>query len=122
RLDRRQRAKHDLAGAAVEGDDVPLGDGDLAPADVDREAAALVVDLEGGAAGDGALAHPAGDDGRVRCHAAALGKDAPGDAHAVDVLGAGLLAHEDDVLAHLEGGNGVARSEDDLAGGGAGRG
>ncbi len=82
----------------------------------------LVVDEDVVAAGHAGLAHAAGDDGRVAGHAAAGGEDALGDVHAADVLGAGLDADEDDLLALLGPGLGVLGGEDDLADGGAGAG
>ena len=48
---------------------------------------------------DGGLAPASGDDGGVADEAAAGGEDALGGEHAVDVLGAGFVAHEHDVLA-----------------------
>ena len=80
------------------------------------------VDLEAVAAGDARLAHPARDDGRVRGHPAVRGEDALRLDQTVDVVGRRLPADEDHRLAGLAvllGGVGV---EDDLPGGGAGRG
>jgi hypothetical protein len=57
------------------------------------------VDVDVARAGDAALAPAARDDGRVAGHAAGAGEDAGGRVHALDVLGAGLLADEDDALA-----------------------
>ena len=59
----------------------------------------LLVHRDFLAAGDAALAHAAGDDGRVARHAAAHGEDALGGLHALDVLGGGLEADEHDLLA-----------------------
>ena len=59
----------------------------------------VVVDVEGFAADDAALAPAAGDDGRVAGLAAGGGEDALGGVHAADVLGAGFLADQDDLLA-----------------------
>ena len=61
--------------------------------------AALGVDLELLGAADTGLAHAAGDDGGVRGLAAARGQDALGGDHAVEVVGVGLAADEDDLLA-----------------------
>src|SRR5690606_13977918 len=92
-LDGRHLAEHDGAGRAVDRDVVPLGD-DLA---VDGDLLAVVVDLQGGAADDGGLAHAAGDDRGVRGHPAAGGEHRTGGQHAVEVLGRGLQSHQDDV-------------------------
>ena len=58
---------------------------------------ALRIDAERTGAGYARPAHAARDDRRVAGHAAARGQDADGRVHAVDVLRAGLGAHEDDV-------------------------
>ena len=65
----------------------------------DRHGARLVVDVERLAADDADLAHLAGDQGRVAGHAAARRENALADGHAADVLGAGLDAHQEDLLA-----------------------
>src|SRR5690606_21500053 len=78
---------------------------------------ALGVDLQLLGAADTGLAHAAGDDGRVGGLAAAGGEDALGGDHAVQVVGVGLTADQDDLLAGprpLDGGVGV---EDGLADG-----
>ncbi len=112
-------AEVDLAGRAVDGDDVALfqlqavGGG---------HPAALGVDLQLLGTADTGLAHAAGDDGGVRGLAAARGEDALGGDHAVQVVRVGLAADQDDLLAGarpLHRGVGV---EDDLADRGAGRG
>ena len=64
----------------------------------DAQGAGGVVDAQRAGAGDAGLAHAARDHGGVRGHAAARGEDALGGVHAVDVLGRGLDAHQDDVL------------------------
>ena len=56
-----------------------------------------VVDAQRAGAGDAGLAHAARHHGRMRGHAAARGEDALGRVHAVDVLGARLDAHENDL-------------------------
>ncbi len=81
-----------------------------------------VVDDERAAAGDADLAHLPGDQGRVGGHPAAGRQDALGGVHALDVLGRGLDAGQDDLLAPLRPGLGVRGVEDDAAGGGAGAG
>ena len=80
------------------------------------------VDLHRLAADDAALAPATGDEGRVRGHAAAGGKDTGAGAHTLDVFRRGLLTDQDDMLAT---GVGVHRSlggEDDRADGAARRG
>src|SRR5690606_22667260 len=92
----RDLAQVDLAGGAVDGDqvalldDVPAGHG---------HPPALGVDLQLLGAADTGLAHAAGDDGRVGGLAAAGGEDALGGDHAVQVVGVGLTADQDDLLA-----------------------
>ncbi len=103
----------DVAGGTVEGDPVVLGE------TVPTEAEALAVRGEGDVAeaGHAAGAHAAGDHGRVGGHAAARGEDAVGVVHALDVLGGGLQANQDDGFAGLAAGGGVLGGEGDLAGG-----
>ena len=83
--------EEDLTGLAVDGDGVALADDVLA----DPDLLARHVDDEVLRADDRALAHAAGDDGRVRGLAAARGEDAGGGDHAGQVLGGGLATHED---------------------------
>ena len=54
-----------------------------------------VVDADIAGARNARLAHAAGDDRGVRCHAAASGQNALGGVHAVNVLRARLDAHQD---------------------------
>ena len=68
------------------------------------------------------LAPPTGDDGGVADETATGGEHALGDGDAVDVLGRGLLAHEDDPLAASCGGLGPIGIEVGVADGRAGRG
>jgi hypothetical protein len=117
-LHRRHLAGVDVAGAAVDGDDVALVQRRLA----DHRAARDDVDDDGLAAGDAGLAHAARHHRRVRGLAAAAGQDALRLEEAVDVLGLGLLAHQDDALAGAAARFRRVGVEDDLAGGGAGRG
>ena len=91
------RAEDHAAGAAVDRDHVALGDRVAA----DRRDSALDVDRQLGAAGDAGLAHPAGDERRVRGDAAVGGEDPLRRDQAVDVVGARLPANEDHVLARL---------------------
>ena len=105
-----------VAGGAVDGDPVAF------LVDLAGQLKLLVglVHLDGAAAGDAAGAHAAGDDGGVRGHAAADGEHALGVVHALDVLGRGLQAHQDDLVSLLGPLGGVVGVEDDLAAGGAG--
>ena len=79
-------AEVDVAGVAVDGEEVAL----LDHMAVNRHDLALLVDLQRAAAGDAAAAHAAGHDRRVRGAPAAAGQHALGDLHAHDVLGGGL--------------------------------
>ena len=81
-----------------------------------------IVDPDAANARDAGLAHAARDHGRMRCHAAAGGENAFGGMHAVNVLWAGLDAHQDDALAGRLQALGFIRIEDDGAGGRARRG
>ncbi len=76
---------------------------------------AVVGDLDLGAADDAALAPAAGDERRVRGHAALAGEDGLRLVHAVDVFGRGLFADEDDLLALLGPLHGVFAGEDRAA-------
>ena len=81
----------------------------------------LLVHVDLGAAGDAAGAHAAGDDRRVGGHAAADGQDALRGLHALDVLGRGLQANQNDLLALCSPFLGVLGGEDDAAAGSSGR-
>jgi hypothetical protein len=108
----RDLAQVDLAGGAVDGDDVALLD--HVPAG-DGHPAALGVDLQFLRAADTGLAHAAGDHGRVGGLAAAGGEDALGRDHAVEVVGVGLPADQDDLLTGAGPLHGRVRVEDRLA-------
>ena len=95
RLDHRDGADEDLAGGAIERD----GLAGAAPLAAGRQRLAGVVHGDAAGAGDAGPAHAARDHRGVAGHAAARGQDALGGVHAVDVLGAGLDAHQDDRLA-----------------------
>ena len=71
----------------------------------------LAADLHGVGADDGGDAPAAGDDGGVAHEAAAGGEDALGHLHAVHVLGRGLVADEDHLLAALGRVDGVVGGE-----------
>src|SRR5205085_6571725 len=64
------------------------------------------------------LAHAARDDGGVAGLATAAGEDALGRDHAGQVVGVGLAAYQDDVLALCRLLGGAVAVEDDLADGG----
>ncbi len=94
RRDGLELAVDDAAGGAVERDPVALLEG-LA---LDAQFLSGFVDGAVAGAGHAALAHAAGDDSRVRGHAAARGENAGRDFHAADVLRRGFAAHQDDGL------------------------
>ena len=108
----------DLAGGAVQAQPVALVEG-LAG---ELELLVLLIHNDVGAAGHAAGAHAAGHDGGVGGHAAADSQDALGGLHALDILGRGLQADQDHLLAPGGPLLGVLSGEDDLAGGGAGGG
>ena len=87
-----------------------------------RQRALGRVDLDHAGAGDAGPAHAARHHGGMAGHAAARRQDALGRMHAVNVFGAGLVAHQDDGAAF--GGQllGFVGGEGDLAGGRARRG
>ncbi|GAA3235204.1 hypothetical protein GCM10020256_52900 [Streptomyces thermocoprophilus] len=108
-----------LAVGAVDGDEVALLH-DVAAGH--GHPPALGVDLQLLGTADTGLAHAARDDGRVGGLAAAGGEDALGRDHAVEVVGVGLAADEDDLLTGAGPLDGGVRVEDGLADGGARRG
>src|SRR5262249_10248484 len=110
----------DGAGGAVNGDQLALAHNLVRAADLEEPL--VVVDADRLAADDGRKPQAARDDRCVAAGAAATGEDTLGDEHAVDVVGAGLLAHQDDLLAGLAGGLGAVGVKDDLADGGSGAG
>ncbi len=86
-------AGQDLSICAIDGDDVALPD--LSPGNAEHTGCG--IDLQRPGTADAGPAHAAGDDGGVRGHPPARGDNGLGGMHAVDVLGAGLDAHEDDI-------------------------
>ncbi len=62
-----------------------------------RQRVGGIVDADRAGAGDAGLAHAARHHRRMGGHAAAGGENALGGVHAVDVLGAGLDPHQDDL-------------------------
>src|SRR5690606_3452778 len=118
-VDHRHLAEVDLAAGAVDGDDVALADDHAARG---GEGAPGRVDVQLLGAAHAGLAHASGDHGGVRGLAAAAGEDAAGGDHAGQVVGVGLAAHQDDVLALGGQLDGPLGGEDDLADGRAGRG
>ena len=115
RFDHGHGADEDLAGGAIERDGLAGADANAAGA----EGLRAVVDGEAAGAGDAGAAHAAGDHGGVAGHAAAGGDDALGGVHAVDVLGAGLDAHQDHRLAFGGAHLGLVGAEHGDAAGGA---
>ena len=87
-----------------------------------RELLLLGVDLQLLGAADAGLAHAAGDDGGVRGLAAAAGQHALGGDHPGEVVGVGLPADQDDLLAAVGPLDGGLGGEHGLADGGARRG
>ena len=117
-LDHRHGAVQHLALGAVNGDDLAGLEGAAARG----EDALGLVDVDLAGAGDAGPAHAARHDGGVAGHAAAGGDDAARRMHAVNIFGAGFLAHQDDRFAQTRHALGLVGVEDDLAGRGAGRG
>ena len=118
RRDQRRLADVDGADGSVDRDDVALVEDQLA----DRHRAVQLVDLDGADAADGGFAHPDRHDRRVRGLAAACGQDALRLDHSVQVVGRGLLAHQDDAVALLAAPLGLLGVEHDRADGRAGAG
>ena len=112
-LYQRDRAEHDDAGRAVDRDDVAVVQLHIAVGD-GRDAGGG-VDLELVGTADAGLAHAAGDDSRVAGLATVRGQDALGRDHAVQVVGRGLPANQDDRAARVGSGDSVVSREDDLA-------
>ena len=81
-----------------------------------------LADLDGLGAHNGRGSPTAGHHGGVADQPAACREDALAGHHPVDVLRAGLVAHQDDVLTALLGRHGVIGGEVDPADGGARRG
>jgi hypothetical protein len=118
RLDGRHLAQHDLAGGAVDGDELAV----LHRRPADRHSARLHVDPQIAGAGDARPPHAAGDDGGVAGHAAARGQDAGGGVHAVDVFRTGLDPHENDAVTLGSPMLGLVGGEGDAAAGRSRRG
>ena len=110
-----ERARVDVAGRAIEGQQVPFSQRFGGPAPSRRTVRSCEVDLESTAAHDATFPESAGDDRRVRGHPAGRGDDALGGLHAVDVLGAGFLADQDDLLPFGDPPDGVVGVEHDAA-------
>ena len=110
-------AQDDVAGGAVDGDDVALVEHDVGAGDGDL--LGLGVDLQGLGAADAGGAHATGDDGGVAGLATVAGQDALGGDHALEVVRRGLPAHEDAGLVLVGAVDGLLGGEDDLAHGGA---
>ncbi len=111
RFNGRHLAEHDIAGRAVDGDEIPDAEGIFGNVDF----ALGVVDLQRRATGDTRLAHAARDDRRVRGHAAARGQHPLRRDHAMKILRACLDPHEDDRFARLTARLRLIGIEDDLA-------
>ncbi len=85
-----QLAQVDVAGGAVQGEEVPLADGDAAQ----YGGLGVLVHHQVGDAGHAAAAHTTGHHGGVGGAAAAGGQHALGHLHTHNVLRGGLLAHQ----------------------------
>ena len=96
-LDRGDLARHDLPVRTVDGDDIAF----LELAVADREHAALARDRHLRRARHAGAAHAARHHCGVAGHPATRGEDAGGGMHAVNILGAGLDAYEDHLLAAI---------------------
>ena len=94
--DQRQLAVEHLAGAAVDGQPLPLAHREAV------DAGRVAGDHHLLAARDARGAHAARHHCRVRGHAAGRGEDALGGMHAADVLGRGLAPHQQHALALLD--------------------
>ena len=110
--DERHRADDHAARAAVDREVVALAELDLPEA----HRACAEVDRERLAARHARLAHAAGDDRRVRGHAAVRGEDAARVDEAVDVVGRRLPPDEQHGLALATARLGEVRVEHDRAG------
>ena len=73
-------------------------------------------------AADAGRTHTAGDNGGMARLAAVAGKDALGSDHALQVIGVGLPANQNDLVALVGARDGIVAREHDLAYGGAGAG
>jgi len=114
----RDFAQVNMAVGAIDGDDVPLAQGEVA--DLGETGAA--VDRDSLGARHAGLAHAARDDGRVRGLAAAAGQNALGGKETMNVLGFGLLTHQDDLFTRAAQHFGLVGVKHAAAAGGAGRG
>src|SRR5207253_69231 len=86
----RDLAVHDVAGKAIDADEIAFFHGDAA----DGEGPFVVIDDERVATDDADLAHLPGDERRMRRSAAERGEDAVGRLHAAQVLWRGFAANE----------------------------
>ena len=105
----------DIAGGTVDGDPVAF----LIGLAGQFKGLGFLVHLDGAAAGDTAGAHAAGDNSRVRGHAAADGQNTLRVVHALDILGGSFQTDKHDLLAVLGPVGRRLGGEDDLAAGSA---
>ena len=82
---------------------------------VHADLALAEVDLELAGSRNGGAAHAACDERRVACLAALAREDSTGGVEAGDVIGLGEGANEDHLASLPRRGDGVARTEHDLA-------
>ena len=113
-------AVNDDALGAVDGDDVALVQ--YAVAALDAHDLLGRIDMETLDTADAGRTHAAGDNGRMARLAAVAGQDALGGYHALQVVGVGLPADQDDLVALVRTRNGVIAREHDLAHGSTGTG
>ena len=108
----------DVAGGAVQADPIAL----LILLACQGELLVGLVHDDVAAAGHAAGAHAPGHHGGVAGHTAPHGEDAPGEVHALDILGGSLQADQNYLVALVHPLHHVVSSKDDLASGGAGGG
>ncbi len=118
RLHHGHRTQVDLAGGAVDGDEIAFVDHGIAHEGL----AQLHVHGDPLGAGHAGLAHAPRHHGGMGGLATAAGENALGGEEAVDVLGLGLLAQQDHLLALVAQLLGAVGIEDHVAAGGARRG
>ena len=115
RFNRRNLAIVDVAGRAVEGDEVTL----VVHLVANGQGLCFFVNLQRAAADDSRATHAASDNRRVRGHAAEDGQDALREVHAFDVLRRGFAANEDNLFLVLAVFSRFVSGEVDAAGGSA---
>ena len=118
--DQVDRAVDDDTLGAVDGDDVAFAQHAIAALDTHDLLGG--IDVEALDTADAGRTHAAGDNGGVARLAAVARQDALGGNHALQVVGVGLPADQDDLVALRRACDGVIAREHDLAHGGTGAG